>query len=346
MHGMSRVTNLKTSQNWAEKYFFSVPFYRKEMKIHLVLACILFTKILLGQSFHEIQIIDKDDKTPIPYVTIVTIDKSSYQISDKNGKVVLNSEFLKDSIEVLHIGYQSKKILLQNTSSQTVELKSSEHQLSSIEIQGKVLQKNVLKVQGKGSKSGKYSSFRYAHTYIKFARFFKNLSRKTGYIDEIALLIHNKKELESNFNIWIYSNKDSLPYLPLTDKVTIQAHAKNGWQKINLTEKKILLPEHGFWVVVEIAETNPNAFIPDWYSIQDTSIENSNIWKKHKENGKVTGYWRPNHTGIITEKPKSYICNCAEQRYDPKKKVFSAWTSILAPNRRPQCPKMKATLRW
>jgi hypothetical protein len=228
--------------------------------------------IFIGFSaFSQIKgiVVDENNK-PIPYVNIWVEHGSMGTTTEEDGRFTLDLKEKDKSLIFSALGFETQKVVV--SSAEKVVLKSVTIALDEV-----VIKKNKEQLQ---KEIGYYESggFRYHMAYFIDGIYF-NISQeereKYPFIKEVKF-----KTLSDNKNakIRIYfveSNEDGSPSeRALTDEIILEVKKGNTKNVIDLSKRKITIPEKGFFIVFEKLKIEQNKHYLD-YSIKDKSGKKS-----------------------------------------------------------------------
>ncbi|WP_298266066.1 carboxypeptidase-like regulatory domain-containing protein [uncultured Lutibacter sp.] len=211
------------------------------------------------------QIIDSETKKPIEFVNIGILNKNLGTVSDLQGKFNFNTskEYIKDSITISHINYQSVKIPVLAIKNQIVLLDPRTNELSEIIVTNR--KKSSRKI---GVKT--YNPLLWLGGISKNNDIIENAQRinipnKSVRVKFVNIYLRKGFESDSTFvRINFYKNKNDEPGDRIIFQNIIQKKKiETGWLQIDLTHDSIYLDED-FFIGVE--------FMPNFEKSQDVYI--------------------------------------------------------------------------
>jgi hypothetical protein len=228
--------------------------------------------IFIGFSaFSQIKgiVVDENNK-PIPYVNIWVEHGNIGTTAEEDGRFSLDLKEKDKNLIFSALGFETQKVVV--SAAEKVVLKSVPIALDEV-----VIKKDKEQLQ---KEIGYYESggFRYHMAYFIDGIYF-NISQeereKYPFIKEVKF-----KTLSENKNakIRIYfveSNEDGSPSeRALTDEIILEVKKGNSKNVIDLSKRKITIPEKGFFIVFEKLKIEQNKHYLD-YSIKDKSGKKS-----------------------------------------------------------------------
>lgn len=215
-------------------------------------------------------IVVDENNNPIPYVNIWVEHGSMGTTAEEDGHFSLDLKENDKNLIFSALGFETKKVAVSATD--IVVLKSVTIALEEVVIKKK---KDQLKKEIGYYESG---GFRYHMGYFTDGIYFK-LSQEERenfpFIKEVKF-----KTLSDNKNakIRIYfveANQDGSPSeIALTDEIILEVKKGNSKNVIDLSERKITIPENGFFIVFEKLKIEQNKHYVE-YSIKDKNGKKS-----------------------------------------------------------------------
>lgn len=222
---------------------------------------LLFLLIGFTVSAQYNGIIVDENNQPIPYVNIWLEYGSIVTTSEEDGRFTLEDKDQTKNLIFSALGFETR--IVNVTEVEKVVLKSSEIKLEEV-----VIKKNTLHQK---MEIGYYESngFRYHMAYFFDAIFF-NLSEeereKYTFIKEVKFNTLSENE---NAKIRIYfveRNEDGSPSDNfLSDEIILEVKKGNRKNVVDLSSKKITIPENGFFIVFEKLKIEQNKHYQEYY---------------------------------------------------------------------------------
>lgn len=243
----------------------------------------MFTTIIFSQNYSKIQgkTIDKQTDKPLPYVSIMVLNKSIGTTSDKNGRFILENIKISstDTIFLSHVGYFSKKISLSKKFDSIIKLKPKNIILDEVNIAvEKINDKSKIHTLNKFNKrktSLVYSTepldnkadlwlpYRELEPTIE-TMYFTNNQKYNEYIQLKEAIINLKSFKEkSKFRLRVYqANDQKEPKIEVHLKQPIiDVFKDEPVVKINLLEDNIYMSKNGIFIGVEYLMIDENLTI-------------------------------------------------------------------------------------
>lgn len=269
-------------------------------------------------------VVDENGK-PIPYVNIWFENGSIVSTSEEDGRFRIEENDQSKNFIFSAIGFETKTINI--TEVEKVVLKLSEIKLEEVVVEKKPL--NQKKEIGYYESNG----FRYHMGYFVDAIFF-NLSEvekeKYTFINEVKFKSLSENE---NAKIRIYfveRNEDGSPSKKfLSDEIILEVKKGNRKNVVDLSSKKITIPENGFFIVFEKLKIDQNKYYKEYVykykngktktikslyyqpEIPLVPVQNDVGWNKRNNNN-----WEKSQKTII-KNPKSFE-NILMKKYHDK----------------------------
>ena len=211
------------------------------------------------------QVVDLYTQNPIEFVNIGILNKNLGTVSDLQGKFDFNvkKDYLRDSITVSHINYETFRIPILNGPNQIITLKPRINELSEIVLTN--AKKRIRKV---GVKS--YNPLLWLGGISKDNDIIENAQKinipnKTVRVKKVNIYLRKGFESDSAFvRINFYKNLNNEPGERIVFQNLLQKKKiETGWLQINLIQNYIYLDED-FFIGVE--------FMPNLKKSQDVYI--------------------------------------------------------------------------
>lgn len=205
-------------------------------------------------------ILDSDTKEAIPYVAVKFLNTDKGVYSNEKGIFVYKVIKGKDSIEISHINYSTKKLELSELSSETIYLKPTLNILDEIIVrENKYKEITIGFVKKKKTLSWFIKPKTELATLIKYSKKINDSEIKKIFIPiGKKTLSKNKETLNSSFNnifrVSLYSNVNNEPGIPLLEKPIIVKVNQNSKEiiEINVEKLNIDFSLEGIFVAVEM----------------------------------------------------------------------------------------------
>ena len=300
------------------------------MKLKLLLGLIYILSLeLKGQSETVISgSVTDTSGNPVPFSTIAIADYSRGTYCDINGHFILSVERLPVSIEITNIGYEKKKLLIEESTSMRISIILQEKKIMLDEIvitDAKVKPKII--GSPKKRKVGIYfsveNSFQQLGLMIrnKENQLYKNpiwlsLSVKINSWIVSGSKYGNKPNGKRQLRLRIYNieNNTDVGKDILHENIFLSPE-KKGWYKVDLRGENLKLPKEGFVVAVEWLENQPiyewksKDYKQDIYGVgisgHRLSDEERQFYSTMRYRSISTGWQKPNH---ILEREQHIPC--------------------------------------
>jgi hypothetical protein len=230
------------------------------------------------------QIIDSKTKHGIEYASVFKEGTNIGCICDSNGYFGLNNlKTIPDSLTISCVGYKSKKVYknyLEKFDNKIIELDLKLTNLDEVTIKSDKLKR---KMESLGSSNRKWFMTSPLYFASQNMRYFKS-DRFPAYIESFSFYV---TEINGNkkARIRIY-NIDSIRQTPQNDILNTNVIAKDikkGWNKVDLSAYRLLIPHEGFFIGLE------------------SIVIDKDCWEKVGENNYVTKY-NDFNIGCVEEK--------------------------------------------
>ncbi|MBR2649317.1 MAG: hypothetical protein IKD55_10785 [Sediminibacterium sp.] len=225
---------------------------------------------LLNAQFKQIFIKDKQTKEPLAYATVLLIKESKVCYSDSIGTLFLEEKLIQqnDSLEISFINY--KKLLVTGSmlaASNQILLERSFFQLREV-IVSDCKEEEIIRI------TDKYGTIQSSNGAgfdipIKLLGFYPNETGKEGWLSSIEFYASSVKQPDAKLRIHWYE-WDELKKEPgkdITDTNIIVAVHKNGWNKIDIPEKRIFVGSKG--IVLGFDMIYPSTIFKAYKEIKD-----------------------------------------------------------------------------
>jgi len=198
------------------------------------------------------KIIDSKTKQGIEFANVIKEGTNIGCICDANGYFTLNNlNTTPDSLTISCVGYERKTVYrkhLETSDNIVIEL-----DLKLISINEVIIKTNKLRRKTETLGSGNRKWLRASPLYFasQNMRLFKS-DRFPAYIESFSFYI-TEINGDKNARIRIY-NIDSIKQTPQNDILNVNVIAKDlkkGWNKVDLSEYRLLIPKEGFFIGLE-----------------------------------------------------------------------------------------------
>ncbi|WP_417589078.1 carboxypeptidase-like regulatory domain-containing protein [Owenweeksia hongkongensis] len=316
---------------------------------------LLLFGLLFYPTFSQVQlkgnITDAESGETIPYANVYLKNQPIGTTAFRDGSFSLKLDSVfRDSVVFSIIGYKPKSLFLPDaikTKVVAIKLEPTQEELKEVEVMPRKLE------------SYKVGLVRHRATTTNGtlperpdARFISNECQVNGYIKNISVYVSKKGIPEAPFrlNLLRVDKVSGSPGVPLVNQdFILNAEEGNEWVKLNLEKRLIMLPEQGFFVIVQslpIDSMQLQAYkerLPDFkegivkmsaplfgYAFEAYSEAADANWCFHCWNDlRWTPYWRKNYlrldsvrSGITSGRASSLIIKAEINYYaDQKLKV-------------------------
>lgn len=297
-----------------------------------ILFIILYFTSFLSIAFSQklIRIIDSNN-SPIEYVYCHSIDDKIRMHSDNNGEI----KFLNTNETEIFIfeknGFEIKKIDLDTLKDNTIILNEKNIELEEISIKSKVdfqtftlnknkpIIKNLIGFQNKSLKGLHFSQFVSRSDFLKYSKI-------------LDLNIHSCNS-NTILNIhFLESDKFGNPSNQINNEVLVFVLDKKGWNKLDISNYNIKIPENGVFIEYEIFEKEITIGEKFQGVLSGCPISERNIYPLLRKDT-LTNLWKPVTylTGefspnlvftlnVLTTKTRCKLINEDEKRLELKNK--------------------------
>jgi CarboxypepD_reg-like domain len=281
--------------------------------IQLIIFTCFFSINLLSQSTKDLKgkIIDSKTKEAIPYASVGLIGANEGISSDEKGAFSFTNVHVKDTLIVSCVGYINVKIAVSDFKS-VVELTPIIIELKTLTINPK--KSKTIDINGFGKKNMGYDIGNNVIKLMQIAQFIENPDGKTWYLKEIKIGRRKKTYLGKNqktqFKVRFYG-VDSIGK-PNSKDIFESLIVKNEADrviKINIENKKLVLPRNGLFIAIEWIKI-PENYIDETYR---TSVIRNGV-----DVGKETHTDRFYTPMISARKPYEKEKNCRVYELDYK----------------------------
>lgn len=226
-------------------------------KLYFFILLVFFS---LNRIFSQEQylVVDSVYKTPISFATIKSVNQNEGIVCDEFGKFVINDK-IKDTVEIRCLGYQTKKITL-NQIKDSIFLKPISFELEEVYLSKKSFQLKEIGLKRKKIGWHMNSNLQIG-TFIKPSKLFVNsrilkinipIDTKTSnpYKDTVKFTDNYRSLLKIHF----FSVQNNYPDKSLLEKpISIYIHEKDTkYIVIDLMENSINFSEEGVFICVEM----------------------------------------------------------------------------------------------
>lgn len=219
------------------------------MKISFIVFLLFYVSLSFSQM---IQVLDKDDKKPVPYVTFLLLNQGKIlggNYCDEKGFITIDHTIVFDQIELSCIGYETKVIEKYALNDKTIFLKNKIINLDEV-----VISKNIVSTSLLGYTDFKKNQVAFIGKGIETVVFIENSEKKSLFIKSFLFKVG---KLKSKIAIRIHFYKKRVDKFEpgeeiFVDDVVEYLHENtNGVVEINIGEYGLQLPIDGGFVGVE-----------------------------------------------------------------------------------------------
>lgn len=227
------------------------------ISIYLILIC----GVANSQITIKGLVIDSETKNGISYANVHREGTNVGCICDSNGYFALNNlNTTPDSLIISCVGYESKRVFknyLEKSDNKIIELELKLINLDEVTIKSDKLKRKIESL-GSGNRKWFWSSPLYFAS--QKVRYFKS-NRFPAYIESFSFYI-TEINGDKKARIRIY-NIDSIRQTPQNDILNANVIAKDlkiGWNKVDLSEYRLLIPQEGFFIGLESVVIDKDCF--------------------------------------------------------------------------------------
>ncbi|WP_300434490.1 carboxypeptidase-like regulatory domain-containing protein [Christiangramia sp.] len=264
----------------------------KRLQVYLLLLALLQGFSTIAQVLTVRGIIKNDSTSePIPYVNIMFENYGMGTSSNENGQFgfIIPDSLSTENIVISHVGFNSKKVSIQEVlEKSTILLIPKKEFLAEVSISQVLKDKrhifrpeNSLEAVGIGNMNAALYPSTIARFYPKPDKF----SREC-FIENIQIYFYPVEEqnhLSPKFRLHIYKvQEDGKPGEDLLSNLVLEKSSGQSRMKVELLDKKIEVPENGFFVGLEHLFLKENEFkeVKDYY-INDSLVAKEFEYKKY-----------------------------------------------------------------
>lgn len=286
----------------------------------------LFGGFLQAQEI-SLTVKNKTDSSTLAFVNVSILNARVVTNTDVNGNFTFNfKKYTSDTLVISHIGFESKKIAIQELLNDPKNFKSiylveSDQQLEEVVIN------SSSKNYGIKHKLGVRKKWFYSRVGVQFGMqqglFIQNEKEKSGKLVELSFWVAEDEELFYNkrltwFRVKFYNfdQKNNEPKDLLSFRDILLKPKNNTKQlKVDLSEYHIAFPENGIFVVLETVNPKPNEKDDSKYLTYPRLIYSkdkvNNTWTSYRNQDWFQSSDKHMHTQAIAGRKKKYYINPA-----------------------------------
>jgi CarboxypepD_reg-like domain len=259
-----------------------------------IICCIISAIPSISAQATSISGVVLDKSAPIPYSTVENISKKTGVVTDEQGKFTIEAE-QKDTILIKSLGFKNQLIVGFKKENLRVILEPEVYDLSTVNIAPRepifLTKEHLIKRLdgGYGVSTGTVTAFFIAPD---------EKINKPSFLTGASIFIDNEGVINTPIRVRCMSNSNAARPYPgkdlYRDEIIIRPKRANSWQKIDLRQLNLTIPEEGMFVCFEYFEDKPQ------YYYQDKVIENGKRKTYRRYGSQLGAYWsaEPNLTWI------------------------------------------------
>ena len=231
---------------------------------YLLFFCLIATQIF-SQNTIKSRVVNAQNTEGVAYAAVGLVKENIGISTDENGYFELISNINDDSLMVSCVGYLAVKISVSNLTS-VVKLVPSAIELKTLIVKPK--KRQLLEVNGFGKKNIGTGFQNNLKSIAQIAQFIKNTDGNLWYLKEINIARRTKtylnKKQKTQFRVRFYDvDEKGKPNNDIYESILV-TNESDKIIKIDVENKKMLLPQNGMFVAIEWIKIPAN-FIDEKY---------------------------------------------------------------------------------
>lgn len=261
-------------------------------RLLIAFICLTFSGLHSQNIKISGKVLDSKTEAALPFANLIMVDRPMGTSANAEGIFAfsISDSLRQEKVRITYVGYESEIWKIEDLPNAKIRLKPLTEDLSEIRIyqpkesKSKILRPSGGKTMGMGNLNGGQYPSTMATWFPKPDKF-----DEAAFIESIQVFfftIENDMKLRPKFRLHIYDvTEDGKPGNDLADDIILEKKEGNDRITINLLDRKIRIPENGFFVGVE------HLFIPQnrFYEEKDIIINDTLVAEnyRHEQYGPI-----------------------------------------------------------